>query len=121
MAVKNGSDRLLGSQVAEQKALWTWNATSGNAVFSRCYGKFQCLRILSCYLKLTRILVKKELESRQKQLGKAAVVKAGGLTLCLWTERYRSYEVKIEESEKAGSHWKLNPGHLWLVQPVLCH
>ena len=30
--------------------------------------------------------------------------------------RIRLYEVKIEEIEKAGSHWKLN-----LVQPVLGH
>ena len=78
MAVKNGSNRF-GSRVAEQKALRTQNATSRNAVFSRCYGKFQCPRILLCYVKLTRILVKKEFESRQKQLGKTVVVKAGGL------------------------------------------
>ena len=25
---------------------------------------------------------------------------------------FRCYEAKIEESEKAGSHWELNPGHL---------
>ena len=31
------------------------------------------------------------------------------------------FEAKIEESEKAGSHRESNPGHLWLVQPVLCH
>ena len=29
--------------------------------------------------------------------------------------------VKIEESEKAGSHRESNPGHLWLEPPVLCH
>ena len=29
--------------------------------------------------------------------------------------------MKIEESEKAGSHRELNPGHLWLEPPVLCH
>ena len=27
-------------------------------------------------------------------------------------ERLDDFEVKIEESEKAGSHWELNPGHL---------
>ena len=26
------------------------------------------------------------------------------------------FEAKIVESEKAGSCWELNPGHLWLVQ-----
>ena len=30
-------------------------------------------------------------------------------------------QVKIEESEKAGSCWESNPGHLWLEPPVLCH
>ena len=30
------------------------------------------------------------------------------------------YEAKVEESEKAGSRWELNPGHLWLGPPVLC-
>ena len=29
--------------------------------------------------------------------------------------------VKIEESEKAGSHRESNPGHLWLDPTVLCH
>ena len=29
--------------------------------------------------------------------------------------------VKIEESKKAGSRRELNPGHLWLEPPVLCH
>ena len=33
----------------------------------------------------------------------------------------RCYEVKIEESEKAGSRRESNPGHLWLEPPVLCH
>ena len=27
-------------------------------------------------------------------------------------EKFRCYEVKIEESEKAGSHLESNPGHL---------
>ena len=29
------------------------------------------------------------------------------------------YEAKIEESEKAGSHWEWNQRHLWLELPVL--
>ena len=33
--------------------------------------------------------------------------------------KFRCYEAKIEESEKAGSRWELNQGHLWL--PVLYH
>ena len=33
----------------------------------------------------------------------------------------KCYEVKIEESEKAGSCRESNPGHLWLEPPVLCH
>jgi len=35
----------------------------------------KCLRILSCYVKLTCVLVKRQLESRQRQLEKTAVVK----------------------------------------------
>ena len=31
---------------------------------------------------------------------------------------FRCYEVKIEESEKAGSRRESNPGHLWLEPPV---
>ena len=52
------------------------------------FKKMQCfcvatyLRILSCYVKLTCVLVKRQLESCQRHLEKAAVVKAG-LTLCL--------------------------------------
>ena len=34
---------------------------------------------------------------------------------------FRRYEAKIEESEKAGSYRELNPRHLWLEPPVLCH
>ena len=33
----------------------------------------------------------------------------------------RCYEVKIDENEKAISRQELNPGHLWLETPVLCH
>ena len=36
-------------------------------------------------------------------------------------KEFRCYEMKIEESEKAGSHWELNQGHLWLEPPVLSH
>ena len=31
------------------------------------------------------------------------------------------FRSKTEESEKTGSHWELNQGHLWLEPPVLCH
>ena len=41
--------------------------------------------------------------------------------LTLEINEFRSYEAKIEESEKAGSHQELNRGHLWLELPVLCH
>ena len=42
---------------------------------------------------------------------------------CLMLEinKFRCYETKIEESEKASSHRELNPGHLWLEPPVLGH
>ena len=35
--------------------------------------------------------------------------------------KFRCYDVKIEESEKAASHQESNSGHLWLESPVLCH
>ena len=31
---------------------------------------------------------------------------------------YYSYEMKMEESEKAGSRWESNPEHLWLEPPA---
>ena len=39
---------------------------------------------------------------------------------CLMLEKklFRCYEAKIEESEKGR---ELNPGHLWLEPPVICH
>ena len=42
---------------------------------------------------------------------------------CLKLEinEFRHYEVKIVESEKAGSHQESNPGHLWLEPLVLYH
>ena len=42
---------------------------------------------------------------------------------CLTPEikKFRCYEAKIEESENASSDQELNPGHLWLEPPVLCH
>ena len=49
------------------------------------------------------------------------------LIICVWQSEVgdcvivECYEVKIEESEKAGSSWESNPGHLWLEPPVLCH
>ena len=36
-----------------------------------------CLHILLCYVKLTCVLVKRQLERHQRQLEKTAVVKAG--------------------------------------------
>ena len=41
--------------------------------------------------------------------------------LTLEINEFRCYEVKIEESEKAGSRRESNPGHLRLEPPVLCH
>ena len=41
--------------------------------------------------------------------------------LCAVINEFRCYEVKIEESEKAGSRRESNPGHLWLQPPVLSH
>ena len=43
----------------------------------QCFYVATCLGILLCYVKLTRVLVKRQLESRQRQLEKTAVVKAG--------------------------------------------
>ena len=34
--------------------------------------------------------------------------------LIITIKEFRCYEAKIEESEKAGSCWESNPGHLWL-------
>ena len=50
---------------------------------TQLFKKMQCfyvatyLRILSCYIKSTCVLVKRQLESRQRQLGKAAALKVG--------------------------------------------
>ena len=41
--------------------------------------------------------------------------------LTLEIKEFRCYEVKIEESEKGRQRLGLNPGHLWLELPVLCH
>ena len=35
--------------------------------------------------------------------------------LTLEINEFRCYEVKIEESEKAGSRRESNPGHLWRI------
>ena len=46
------------------------------------------------------------------------------LPASLHVKKFRCYEVKPEESEKASSRWKLNPGHFWVDPPVLwsgCH
>ena len=92
---KNGSDRLLGSRVTERNASRTRNASlreNTNVFMLLRYRK--CLCILLCYVKLTRVLVKRQLESQQRQLEKTGVVKAG-LTLCLETERqpYTDWEL----------------------------
>ena len=47
------------------------------------------------------------------------MLKASCLTLEI--NEFRCYEVKIEESEKAGCCRESNPRHLWLEPPVLCH
>ena len=47
-----------------------------NATFQE-NATFYVAMCLSCYIKLTRVLVQRQLESRQRQLGKIAVVKAG--------------------------------------------
>ena len=56
--------------------------------FLHCYGTVYRLRILLCYVN-SRVLVKKQLESRQRQLGKTAVENARGLHSqkdnCTWT------------------------------------
>ena len=43
---------------------------------TQCVYVATCLRILSCYEKLTHVFVKRQLESCQRQLGRTAVVKA---------------------------------------------
>ena len=48
-----------------------------------------------------------------------SMLRASCLTLEI--NRFRCYEVKIEESEKVGSRQESNPEHLWLEVPVLCH
>ena len=41
VTVKNGSDRLLGSQVVKQEVSWMRNTTfRENTMFLCCYGKF---------------------------------------------------------------------------------
>ena len=45
----------------------------------------------------------------------------GASCLTLEIKGFRCYEAKIEASKKASSHLELNPGHLWLKLPVLCH
>ena len=44
---------------------------------TQCFYVAMCLCILLCYVKLTSVVVKWQLESRQRQLEKTAVVKAG--------------------------------------------
>ena len=71
---KNGSDRLLGSELQSEM-----RSGCGTQLFE----KTQCFYVatVNFYVfvlrKFTRVLVKKELGSRQRQLGKTAVIKAG--------------------------------------------
>ena len=65
-AGKNGSNRLLGSQATERNVKWMQSATFVLREF-------------------TSVFMKKQLRSRQRQLGKTAAIKAGA-SLCLWTE-----------------------------------
>ena len=55
-------------------------------MFLCCYGKRECFRILSCYVKSPHVVVKKQLESRHRQLGKTAVVKAGAYIVSIDTK-----------------------------------
>ena len=51
----------------------------GTQLFEKthCFYVATYLRILSCYVTLTRVLVKRQLESRRRHLEKTAVVKVG--------------------------------------------
>ena len=44
------------------------------------------LRILLCYVKLTQVLVKRQLESRQRHLEKTTVVKVGAY-ICVYRQK----------------------------------
>ena len=76
-----------------------------NAMFLRYYRKFQCLHILSSYVKLTHVLVKRQLESWQRQLEKTAVVKAGAYIVHVSIDRkttvYRLEACEIVLTENA--------------------
>ena len=50
---------------------------------TQCFYVATCLRILSCHVKLTHVLVKRLLESCQRQLGMTAVVKVGAYILSI--------------------------------------
>ena len=52
-------------------------------MFLRYYAKLWCLCILSCYVKSTCVLQKRQLESRQRQLEKRAVVKVKAYILSI--------------------------------------
>ena len=58
-------------------------------------------------------------------MGKLCHWSVGGKVYVSWQSAnikgIKCYEVKIEESEKAGSCRESSPGHLWLEPPVLCH
>ena len=75
--------------------------------FSQCFYvvtvNFKCLLVLSCYVKLTRVLVKRQLDSQQRQSEKTAVVKAGAYIVCIdrKTTVYRLEACKIPFFENA--------------------
>ena len=85
-----------------------WNETHRKCGMQLCftyYGKFQCLHILSCYVKLTHVLVKRQLESWQRQLEKTVVVKAGAYIVHVSIDRkttvYRLEACEIVLTENA--------------------
>ena len=69
VAVKYGSDQLLFFYVAT----------------------VNCLHILSCYIKFTCV-VKKQLGSRQRQLGKTAIVEVGDYIVSMDRKTRQPYE-----------------------------
>ena len=60
---------------------------------TQCFYVATCLRILSCYVKLTLVLVKTQLESCQRQLEKSVVVKAGAYIVSI--DRIKDNRVQI--------------------------
>ena len=65
-----------------------------------------CLHILLCYVKLTRVLVKRQLKSHQRQLGKTAVVKVRAYIVSI--DR-KTTVYRLEAGEIAVFFWKRVP------------